>query len=117
MDRHGVGVQAREVEELVDETAKPLRLGEQGVPQLDAISLTEPVAKAVERVDDPVDARHRSAELVRCESDEVRLQVIGALERQTRLALAHEQVGAVERQAGQSAERSEEVHLLGAEKR
>jgi len=43
VDRHGVRVQAREVEELVDEPAKPLGLTAQGLTQLDAIALLQPV--------------------------------------------------------------------------
>ena len=70
-----------------------------------ALLLVEPVGEMVQGRHEAVDRRHRRAQLVRGERDEVRLHLVRALEGDARLVLRLEEADAVEREAGERAER------------
>ena len=79
-DEQRVGLETREVEEVLDELEEPLRLLGQHLAQL-GLALRRKLARALlERLHGAVDRRHRGAQLVRRERGELALQLIQATE-------------------------------------
>jgi hypothetical protein len=83
----GLGVETREVEQLLDEVAHAARLLQQRLLHLVARRVGELALPVDERLDEPDHARDGRAQLVGRERDEVRLELVGALERGPGLAL------------------------------
>src|SRR5215212_514861 len=71
-----LGLEPREVEQLLDELAQALALAEEGAPKLVDLVFAQLPASQVERCADPVDGRRRTSQLVRGEGNEVRLQLV-----------------------------------------
>ena len=75
-------VETRQVEQLLDERRHARRLLLERDAQLaPCCVVVEPVAEMVQRLDEAVHRRHRRAQLVRGERDEVRHHLVRALER------------------------------------
>src|SRR5439155_18761322 len=85
--------------------------------QLLALPLLQAIPEMVQRLDEAVDGRDRRPQLVRGERDEVRLHLIRTLELDSCRVLLLEQADAVEREAGERAERPQHGELLAAEVR
>ena len=81
------------------------------------LAIVELVAALVEGRGEAEDRRNRRSQLVRGERDEVCLDLVGAFERKSRLALVLEEAHAVEREAGERADRLEHPQLLAPEER
>ncbi len=79
VDRNGVRIQAREIEELLDEQLQADRLRAKRVLQLRQLVGRDLVPAAVDGLDDAVDDSDRHPELVRRER--VAFQLVGVLER------------------------------------
>ena len=115
--RHRIGVQPREVEQLLDERGHAEGLLLERRSELLLLRFGEAVAEMVERLHEAVDRRHRCAQLVRRERDEVCHQLVRSFEHEARLVLLLEQTDAVERGGGESTDRLEETQLVVAEER
>ena len=74
-----LGVEARQVEQLLDERGHAHRLLLERSAQLRLLRVVEPVAEMVQRLDETVDRRHRRPQLVRGERDEVGHHLVRAL--------------------------------------
>src|SRR6478736_8858326 len=79
-DRDRFGIEARQVEQLLDERGHAHRLLLERDAELRLLLVVEPVAEVVQRLDESVDRRHRCAQLMRGERDEVGHHLVGALE-------------------------------------
>ena len=109
------GVEARQVEQLLDERGHAHRLLLERDAELRLLLVVEPVAEVVQRLHEAVDRRHRCAQLVRGERDEVRHHLVRALEPEPRLVLLLEEPHAVERDAGHRGDGLQHPQLVVAE--
>ena len=79
-DGNRFGVQARQVEQLLDERRHAHGLLLERGAELRLLRVVEPVAEVMQRLDEAVDRRHRCPQLVRGERDEVGHHLVRALE-------------------------------------
>ena len=112
-----LGVEAGEVEQLLDEIRHALCLLHESRSHCRPLLVVEPVGEVMQRRHETMDRRHRRSQLMRCERDEVRLHLIGSLERDARLVLGLEEANAVEREPDERPERLQQPQLLFAEER
>ena len=69
-------IEAREVEQILEQPAEPLALLDADPEQLVAHLIRELAFAVVERLDDSVDRRRRRPQLVRGDCDEIQLELV-----------------------------------------